>query len=369
MFNRRLYIIIIIIASLALTGCNINDQSDKQSSNSNDSNMIDKGSDTCDNGIDAGENSGSEGSDTGEDTSKHGIKPNVIGDAEELNYDEYKFLDILTEDWEDYHKVSSVFEKKLMELDGSINEDSALMFSYDDKVLVIASDKEDFSLMYVSILYKDNGDYKIESCAGYEYSFNSAKEEVLVKDDEIVIMTQFPFSAYTLYGKFKYDPKKIEYMSLVDFDSSIEYYNEFMEMLNEGNLDGAIGLENYSSYPFSYEELYFKSGNLALRKSLEFAEVAYKKGDYERAKYLLEWGMGEYFSKHYNYIPDFEELSFDSVYIKEERDFGYNFVLDNKEIINYVEYYAEVVEKMGTKEKYDKVINSIEVLKSKLSIN
>lgn len=362
-----------IIAGLIFTGCGIDKNKDNQTPNGIESN----GSEVAEGSTDSSQNSGeaNNGNDTGtdnsvtEDSTKHGIKPNVIGDAEELNYDEYKLLDILTEDWEDYHTVSAILEKKLMELDGSINEDSALMFNYGDKILVLASDKDDFSIMYMAVLYRSNGEYKIESCAGYEYSFNSAKEEVLVKDDEIVVMTQFPFSAYTLYGKFKYGVDKIEYMSLVDFDSSIEYYNEFIEMLNEGNLDGAIALENYSSYPFSYEELYFKSGNLALRKSLEFAEVAYKNGDYDRAKYLLEWGMGQYFSKHYNYMPDFEELNFENVYIKDERDFGYNFVLDNSEIIKFVEYYAEIVNKMGMNEKHDKVINSLEVLKSKLNGN
>lgn len=368
MINRRLYILIMIIVGLIFTGCNLDNNTDTQNSGSNDSEGIEASDSLNDNTQNSDEDKDSDNTGT-EEGAKQGIKPNVIGDAEELNYDEYQFLDILTEDWADYHTVSSILEKKLMEMDGSINEDSALVFSYGDKILVLASDKDNFSIMYMAVLFKSNGEYKIESCAGYEYSFNSAKEEVLVKGDDIVVMTQFPFSAYTLYGKFKYSEGNIEYMSLVDFDSSIEYYNEFMEMLNEGDLDGAIALENYSSYPFSYEELYFKSGNLSLRKSFEFAEVAYKNGDYERAKYLLEWGMGEYFSKHYNYMPDFENLTFENVYIKNDRDFGYNYVLDNNEIINYVEYYADVVDKMGMKDKYDKVINSLEILKAKLEGN
>ncbi|MGB3368399.1 MAG: hypothetical protein WBA54_12970, partial [Acidaminobacteraceae bacterium] len=148
---------------------------------------------------------------------------------------------------------------------------------------------------------------------------------------------------------------------------SVDYYTEFMELLNEGAMDQAMSLEDYSSYPFSYESLYFKSANLAMKKSLEFAKVAAIKGNDKSAKELLEWGLSIYLEKHYNYSFDKENIEFDNVYIKKEKDFGVEYLLANEFVFEYLEFYSELYNKLEDKQKSELLHVKIKDLKTKLT--
>lgn len=295
------------------------------------------------------------------------IAPKKSGVKFDIDLDTYKSILPLTEDWEFYHDAESTLVKELLTINGEVFHDSALFFECSGQYVAIVSDKNNFAATFIALLDKTEDGFEVKFANRYRYSFNSAKEEVLVKDKEIILMTQFPFSAYSLFGKFIHENDMIIYDSLVDYDSSVAYYTEFMELLNEGAMSKAMELEDYSSYPFSYENLYFKSGNLAIKKSLEFAKVALKKDESERAKDLLEWGLTLYLEKHYNYIFDKDEVIFDNVYIKTDKDFGSEYVLPNEFMFDFLEFYSELYFKLEDKEKAELLHDKIEEFKLKLT--
>lgn len=297
------------------------------------------------------------------ENTKPSISPKIIGEEFELDDSKYNLAPALTEDWEHYYKAQELLRKELLSTDGEFYDDSVLFFECGSDYIAIVSDKEDFSSTYMAILDKTDDTFDIKFVDRFKYSFNSAKEEIFVKDDELVIVTQFPFSSYSLFGKFTYAKDSIIYESLFEYDSSISYYNEFMELLEEGAMDDAMKLEDYSSYPFSYEMMYFKSGNLAIKKSLEFARVESLHGNDEKSKELLEWGLSIYLEKHYNYEFDIENPAFENIYVKKSEDFGYEYVLSNDFIFEYLDFYLSVYSKNEDKTKVDGLLMEINKLK------
>lgn len=366
--KNKVLIYILALSVIFSSGCSNSNIIDKEDENViiekvKDESKSEKIDDTIDQ-VDANDAATKESSNV--DKLKEAKSPKYSGVKFDIDLDSYTSILPLTEDWEFYHNAEKTLMKELLTIDGQMYDDSVLFFECDGQYIAIASDKDNYAATFIAIIDQMDDDFRVEFVDRYRYSFNSAKEEVLIKENEIILMTQFPFSAYSLFGKFIHEDNTITYDSLVDYDSSVAYYSEFMELLNEGAMDKAMKLEDYSSYPFSYETLYFKSANLAIKKSLEFAKVSIKKSDDKRAKELLEWGLGIYLEKHYNYTFDKDMIVFDSVYIKDDKDFGFDFLLSNDFMFDYLDLYLEIYNKCEDQEKTDLLIEKIDEFKLKL---
>jgi len=368
--KNKILIYILTLSMLLVTGCSNRNSSDNEDIGAETKILNEKDSEV-DTNKDTEKNAET---DTNSDADEYedeelntAVAPKHSGVKFDIDLDTHKSILPLTEDWEFYHDAEKDLKKEILTINGEVFDDSVLFFEFSDQYIAIVSDKDNFSSTFIALLDQTDTGFDVKFVERFRYSFNSAKEEVLIKDDEIILMTQFPFSSYSLFGKFIYEDNSITYDSLVDYDSSIAYYTEFMELLNEGSMDEAMMLEDYSSYPFSYESLYFKSGNLAIEKSLEFAKVAVKNDKDERAKDLLEWGLFIYLEKHYNYVFDKANIVFDNVYIKKDKDFGSEYLLSNEFMSEYLDFYSELYNKFEDEEKSEILHGKIEEFKTKLT--
>ncbi|MGB3367248.1 MAG: hypothetical protein WBA54_07160, partial [Acidaminobacteraceae bacterium] len=124
------------------------------------------------------------------------IAPKHSGLKFDIDLDTYKSILPLTDDWEFYHDAEKDIKKELLTINGEVFDDSVLFFECSEQYVAIVSDKNDFSSTFIALLDKTDTGFDVKFAERFRFSFNSAKEEVLIKDDEIILMTQYPFSSY-----------------------------------------------------------------------------------------------------------------------------------------------------------------------------
>jgi hypothetical protein len=205
---------------------------------------------------------------------------------------------------ERYYAVAALREASAS-LDGRVSI-SVLKFSKDGSVNAIA-----FAETYLPV--------------------NLAKIELVEKDAVIVLRSQHPFSAYEDLYRFELKNDVLRLEGVFDQDLSVQYFDAFEALLDQGDLEGAMDLEDTSLYPLAYEKRYFGAACAALKASVKEAKVRLEQSDSDTAADDLIWGL-EYYLYHYgdNWMTAEPETYLKDVSTLEPGSFGYAYQIEEK---------------------------------------
>lgn len=190
-----------------------------------------------------------------------------------------------------------------------------------------------------------NDKFSIKNSLKVDSYVNEVKTSLFSLDKYLLISSEVPSSTYMENIYLKWENNKFEFLEKDSFDTSVEYFEKKISLLEDGKLDEAMKLEEDYLYPYTYSQLLYKSNIMALNTSFEKAKKLSKEEKWEDSLKYLEYGVGEYLillneTDDLSYLIENEMLlDFD----ESEENYGYK--LKKEKIIDIFTLYQKLLEK------------------------
>lgn len=239
------------------------------------------------------------------------------------------------------------------------NEDGPIYF-----IGILQDQRQNPYTILAEMTREDDNDYTITSLHMAAYPVNLPKAYLLEQRDELVIVSQRPFSTFEECYFFRMNGKHFELFQRGWQDRSLLYYEQVSALLKAGKIDEAMDLPDESMYPMAYEEPLFEVANLWVKEGLKNAHIKEENNDLQSAFNYMDWALNYYFQNHYG--KDLSQMvaeSFADMNIQDQKQFGSRYLLSNKEIEECLIYYGNLLGAMGEEKQADLVKKAVQTIK------
>lgn len=226
---------------------------------------------------------------------------------------------------------------------------------------VMSDQNENPYTMFGYFKQSEAGKYVVQGEHLGAYAVNMPKTFLLEKDGTWVVVSQRPFSTFEECYFFKLEAGKMKLYQRGWEDPSLLYYSTVNELLEAGEIDEAMAVEDTSMYPMGYEQALFETANLMIKVSEQQAQLKEKDSKAERALAYLDWSLNYYFENHYGSSLEAMVLdAFKPMQTTAEGDFGYTYLLDQSELKPVLLHYANLLGKVGRDKEAENYRRAIE---------